>query len=232
MKTILTVLLIAIGVLGLFVISNYTERFKTKGMLLWQISYQFLTLVMALLLLFINRLIHSDYRSALNKGYLESPTGNFVWLGIPNGTHWSEAFVTFMIFPLIITTVVVYFQVLKKEAVSLLTIAKVIPAAILLSIFNSFTEEIIFRVIGVEGLSTVLSVSFLAILSGLWFGIPHYFGTPGKIPGVLMAGFLGWVAAISILETGGIAVAWAIHFVQDVPIITMLLAVAVEEARN
>ena len=72
----------------------------------------------------------------------------------------------------------------------------------------------------------------LAIFSGLWFGVPHYFGTPGKIPGVLMAGFLGWIAAISILETGGIAVAWAIHFVQDVPIITMLLAVAVEEARD
>ena len=232
MKTFVTLLLIATGIFGLFAISKYTEQFKTKGMLLWQFSYQFLTLVMALVLLFINRLIHSDYRSALNKGYLESPTEHFGPLGIPNGTRWSDAFVTFLIFPLIATTVVVYFQVLKKEAVSLLTIAKVIPAAILLSIFNSFTEEIIFRVIGVEGLSNVLSVSFLAILSGLWFGIPHYFGTPGKIPGVLMAGFLGWVAAISILETGGIAVAWAIHFVQDVPIITMLLAVAVEEARD
>ena len=232
MKTLITLLLIAAGIFGLFAISKFTERFKSKGMFLWQFSYQFLTLIMALVLLIINRLVHSDYRSALNKGYLESPTEHFGWLGIPQGTHWSEAFITFLIFPLIITTVVVYFQVLKKEAVSLLTIAKVIPAATLLSFFNSFTEEIIFRVIGVEGLSTVISVTTLAILSGLWFGLPHYFGTPGKIPGVLMAGFLGWVAAISILETGGIAVAWAIHFVQDVPIITMLLAVAVEEARD
>lgn len=232
MKTILTVVLIATGIFGLFAISKFTERFKSRGMLLWQFSYQFLTLAMALALLLLNRLIHSDYRSALNKGYLESPTGHFGWLGIPNGTHWSEAFITFLIFPLIATTIVVYFQVLKKEAVPARTIAKVFPASILLSIFNSFTEEIIFRVIGVEGLSTVLSVGMLAFLSGLWFGLPHYFGTPGKIPGVLMAGFLGWVAAISILETGGIAVAWAIHFVQDVPIITMLLAVAVEEARH
>lgn len=232
MRTFLTLLLISTGILGLFAISKYTERFKAKGMFLWQCSYQFLTLIMAVSLLLLNRLIHADYRSALNKGYLKAPTENFGLLGIPNGTRWSDALITFLIFPLIATTVVVYFQVLKKKGVSLLTIAKVIPAAILLSIFNSFTEEVIFRVIGIEGLSNVLSVSVLAILSGLWFGIPHYFGTPGKIPGVLMAGFLGWVAAISILETGGIAVAWGIHFVQDVPIITMLLAVAVKEARD
>jgi hypothetical protein len=38
-----------------------------------------------------------------------------------------------------------------------------------------------------------------------------------------MAGFLGWIAGLSILETGGIAWAWGIHFAQDVPIILMLL---------
>lgn len=232
MKTFLTLVLIATGIFGLFAISKFTERFKSKGQFLWQASYQVTTLLMALSLLFINRLVHSDYRSALNKGYLEAPTENFSWLGIPHGTHWHSAVVTFLVFPLIATTVVVYFQVLKKEEVPLSRIIKVVPAAIALSIFNSFTEEIIFRVIGIEGLSSVLSISTLAIFSGLWFGVPHYFGTPGKIPGVLMAGFLGWIAAISILETGGIAVAWAIHFVQDVPIITMLLAVAVEEARD
>jgi hypothetical protein len=38
-----------------------------------------------------------------------------------------------------------------------------------------------------------------------------------------MAGFLGLIAAQSIFDTSGIGWAWAIHFVQDVPIITMLL---------
>lgn len=191
-----------------------------------------MTLTMALSLLMINRLVHGDYRSALNKGYFGAPTENFQWLGIKDGTLWNEAVITFLVFPLIITTVVVYFQVMRNAKVTPRQIFRSLPAAILLSAFNSFTEEIIFRVIGIEGLSSVLSISVMAILSGLWFGIPHYFGTPGKIPGVLMAGFLGWIAAISILETGGIAVAWGIHFVQDVPIITMLLAVAVKKARN
>jgi hypothetical protein len=50
----------------------------------------------------------------------------------------------------------------------------------------------------------------------------HYFGTPGKIPGVLLAGFLGWFLAKSIGETHGFFWAWLIHFLQDVVIITGL----------
>ena len=232
LKSAATVLLVLIGISGLFIIGRYTQRLSHRTLFFQQMTYQLISLTMALSLLMINRLIHNDYHSALSKGYFNAPTQNFSWLGIKDGTLWNEAVITFLVFPLIITTVVVYFQVLRHAKVALKTIIMVVPAAVLLSAFNSFTEEIIFRVIGIEGLSSVTSIGVLAFLSGLWFGIPHYFGTPGKVPGVLMAGILGWIAAISILETGGIAAAWGIHFVQDVPIITMLLAVAVKEARN
>lgn len=232
MKSAATLLLVLTGISGLFLIGKFTQRFSNRTLFIQQMIYQLMTLTMALTLLVINRLIHNDYRSALSVGYFQAPTENFGWMGIKDGTLWNEAVVTFLIFPLIITTVVVYFQVLRDAKVTVRRILAAIPAAVLLSAFNSLTEEIIFRVIGIEGLSSVLSISVLAILSGVWFGIPHYFGTPGRIPGVLMAGLLGWIAAISILETGGIAAAWGIHFVQDVPIITMLLAVAVKEARD
>jgi hypothetical protein len=55
------------------------------------------------------------------------------------------------------------------------------------------------------------------------FGLPHYFGTPSGVIGVLMAGFLGWLLAMSLVETQGIFLAWAIHFVQDVVIITSMI---------
>ena len=226
MKSAVTILLVLSGIAGLFVIDRFTKRFNQLSIFRKQMIYQTMTLIMALLFFIANRLIHSDYRSALSKSDFDATTENFGWLGIKDGTLWSEAVITFLIFPLIITTVVVYFQVIKGSGVTVKRIIAVMPAAILLSIFNSFTEEIIFRVIGIEGLSGAFPITTLAILSGLWFGIPHYFGTPGKFPGVLMASFLGWVAAISILETGGFAVAWGIHFVQDVPIITLMLAVA------
>ena len=232
MNSAFTVLLVLAGITGLFVIGRFTQRLNNRTLFIQQLIYQVIALAMALALLMINRLFHEDYRSTLSKGYFGAPTEYFGWLGIKNGTLWEEAVITFLIFPLIITTIVVYFQVVRDAKVTFKRIISVIPAAVLLSVFNSLTEEIIFRVIGIEGLSSVLSISVLAILSGVWFGVPHYFGTPGKIPGVVMAGFLGWIAAISILETGGIAAAWGIHFVQDVPIITMLLAVAVKEARD
>lgn len=69
----------------------------------------------------------------------------------------------------------------------------------------------------------------VALISGLLFGIPHYFGHPGKLAGVVLAGFLGWLMSLSVLQTGGIAWAWTVHFVQDVVIFTMLFAVAAAE---
>ncbi len=39
-----------------------------------------------------------------------------------------------------------------------------------------------------------------------------------------MAGFLGWLLATSMLQTGGIAWAWGIHFLQDVVILVILIA--------
>ncbi|TLU55755.1 MAG: CPBP family intramembrane metalloprotease [Chlorobium sp.] len=64
------------------------------------------------------------------------------------------------------------------------------------------------------------------LFSALLFGIPHYFGYPGKIPGVVLSGFLGWLLSLSVLQTGGIAWALALHFVQDLVIFTLLFAVA------
>jgi hypothetical protein len=41
--------------------------------------------------------------------------------------------------------------------------------------------------------------------------------------GVVLAGFLGWFLAKSVLETRGIGLAWFIHFVLDVIIFVAIL---------
>jgi membrane protease YdiL (CAAX protease family) len=61
-------------------------------------------------------------------------------------------------------------------------------------------------------------------MSALIFGVIHYFGMPGKIPGMLMAGFMGWLLTFAIIQTSGIFWAWSIHFAQDVIILTIALA--------
>ena len=131
MKSAVTILLVLSGIAGLFVIDRFTKRFNQLSIFRKQLIYQTLTLIMALVFLIANRLIHSDYRSALSKSDFDATTENFGWLGIKDGTLWSEAVTTFLIFPLIITTVVVYFQVIKGSGVTAKRIIAVMPAAIL-----------------------------------------------------------------------------------------------------
>ena len=91
---------------------------------------------------------------------------------------------------------------------------------------NALTEELVFRAVPVQLLAGHFDPSAIAVACGVLFGVTHWFGTPGKVPGVLMAGFLGWVMAQSVLDTGGLGWAWVIHVAQDVPIIAMQLVVA------
>lgn len=97
------------------------------------------------------------------------------------------------------------------------------------SVANAFSEEAIFRVGIVSPLCGVLSVPIILIISGAMFGVPHYFGQPSGIVGMLMAGFLGWLLVMLLVETQGLFIAWAIHFVQDVVIITLLILISKKE---
>ena len=176
------------------------------------LHYQLITLFLAIPLATI-AYVFSDSKSILKIGNLSATPHNII--GASYGAFTLIAFG--------ITTLVVYLQVAKGRSVNRAILLKSLVWAIPLSAFNALTEELIFRATVVQALQGTTTAITVAIISGLLFGIPHYFGTPGKIPGVLMAGFLGLIAAQSIFDTGGIGWAWAMHFVQDVPIITMLL---------
>lgn len=65
------------------------------------------------------------------------------------------------------------------------------------------------------------------MLSGALFGGVHYFGIPGGLIGVALAGFLGWLLAKSITETRGVFWAWSLHFLQDLVIFTAVFATTI-----
>lgn len=159
------------------------------------------------------------------QGDIQYPATSMHKIGFTGTETWIRVGTQFALIAFIVTTAVVYLQVKNSKGFSLarVSLGKAIALSLPLSLMNSLTEEIIFRVIPVKLLSPFASVSFITLFCAIAFGIPHYFGNPGKIPGVLLAGFLGWVAANSVIETSGVFIAWSIHFVQDVPIITMLI---------
>ncbi len=73
------------------------------------------------------------------------------------------------------------------------------------------------------GLSETVLNRAICWWSAAIFGGVHFFGTPGGVLGVFMAGFMGWLLAKSVLETRGFGWAWFIHFLQDVVIMFALL---------
>ena len=176
------------------------------------VRYQVITLFGALVISAI-ALATSPNASIYRLGDLGAPAHNII--GASYGAFTLIAFA--------VTTLVVYLQVVRGKKVSRSAIATSLVWALPLSAMNALTEELIFRASIMQSIIHVAGPSLVFLLSAALFGIPHYFGNPGKIPGVLMAGFLGYIAAQSIFDTGGIGWAWAMHFVQDVPIITMLL---------
>ncbi|MEW8497402.1 MAG: hypothetical protein AB2699_02760, partial [Candidatus Thiodiazotropha taylori] len=52
----------------------------------------------------------------------------------------------------------------------------------------------------------------------LFLGVAHFSGMPHGLIGMLMAGFLGWFLAKSVIETQRVFWAWSIHLIQDVVI--------------
>ena len=157
------------GIASLFVVGKKTKSKFSKSFLKYQIAYQLITLAIALFLVLLNRL--QNHKDIHWVGSWTAPMTNMKWLGIPSDTPWSSGVITFTLIPLIITSLVVYLQVAKSIAI--LRLLKYVPIAIPFAILNSLTEELVFRVIGVEGLT--FSVGVVAIICGLWFGIPHFF---------------------------------------------------------
>lgn len=148
------------------------------------------------------------------------------WAGIvaKEGETWRHIGLSMTITISIITAVVIYFQVFKGSSITPQMVS-LIPIVLLLSLLNSFNEEIIFRFSFVAVADYLKLPAVVAqLLSAVTFGAVHYWGTPSGIGGVIMAAFIGWFLAKSMQETRGFFWAWLIHFIQDVIIVFALLA--------
>ena len=164
-----------------------------------------------------------DPRQYLGMGDLSEPATGLGILADP-GADWARVGLSFAVIATAITAVVVWAQARPRPA--LRAVLPALPWAVGISVVNAGVEEVIFRVALGQGLSGLAAGGTIAILSGVLFGVPHWFGNPSRLPGVLMAGFLGWLMATSMIQTGGIAWAWGIHALQDVVILTILIASA------
>jgi len=231
-KSYLYLGLIALLTILLIVISN-----ELKGVVLFeslstsinkQILYQSITLIISIfLLLILKSFKKKEFQAYFRKGNISAKIYPEPYVGInlkPN-ENWFHVGKNMAIIITLITTIIIYFQVIHGSQAKLINLFKVLPISILFALTNSFIEEMITRFGVVVTLKNVLPDKYISIVSGVIFGTVHFWGNPGGFVGLLIAGFLGWFLAKSILETKGIFWAWSIHFLQDVVIFTALLSI-------
>ncbi len=193
-----------------------------------QLIYQSSTFILAVVFLFVLwKLKTKEFVQYFKKGNIAATIKPEPLVGIKpkNNENWWHLGMNFSVIITLVTMVVIYFQVIHGNNFDYSNLLFVLPISIGFSLVNSFVEESITRLGIVIALKGIIHDKYIKIASGILFGSVHYFGTPGGLLGVFVAGFLGWLLAKSILETKGFFWAWFIHFLQDIVIITAMLAI-------
>jgi membrane protease YdiL (CAAX protease family) len=127
-------------------------------------------------------------------------------------TPWKRIIRKFLPVYIIIVLIVLGIQVLPISR-QFSQILIYLPAIVIAAAINAFGEEFEFRSMPLVRLEPVFGPGLTIIMTAALFGLLHYFGQPGGPFGVLLAGYLGWIAAKSMIETRGFVWAFLIHFV-------------------
>jgi membrane protease YdiL (CAAX protease family) len=165
-----------------------------------------------------------DVYGYLKFGDLNRTLGAIPWLGIKEHETWNSMGLSFALSVSTVTFLFMWREARRLEVYYVHAFRRYWPWVLVFSLSNALGEELIFRVALVGIALTHVSPPEAIVASGAIFGLAHWRGQPGGVFGVLMAGALGAILAKSMIETGGLAVAFGLHFLQDVLIIPVLLA--------
>jgi uncharacterized protein len=227
MAAILPILVVSLAGFGIFQIRTLTAKIKftlhPNTLIDQTIKFQGAQLILAAVVLVISCFFNpNNFAAFFRMGNVHAHISKITWLGITGNETWLEIATSLGLFITIGTGIFMFFQ-LKKAGADYRYFLFSLLWSIPFSITNAFSEEAIFRIGIVSPLYGIFSVAIIILISGVIFGLPHYFGMPSGIVGALMAGFLGWLLALSLIETQGLLIAWVIHFAQDVVIITSMI---------
>lgn len=185
------------------------------------LKYQLFALSIALIVLGITLMLTPQSKVLLQSGNFSILAAKEMWLGINGKTSWkTNAFQ--LAFFISLATGIFMFLALKQTGSLKYFQWSFIPLVLLISLTNSFSEEVIYRFAINGNLTGYTSKLAILLLSAVLFGLPHYAGAPGGFIGILMSGVLGYILSKATYETQGLGIAWGIHFLQDVIIFTSI----------
>ena len=217
--SIIIVVLASIAIFRLNgLVSKINIRVSNNSYLNNHTKYQAALLSLSFVVLLLTYLQEpQNFTLLFSVGDISSPVEPVRWFGIGENRTWVFAGLYLSVIITFGTLSFVYMQFRRLK----INAKEIFPYAIWIiafSLTNSFSEEAIFRLGVISPLYNELGASKLILLSAVIFGLVHFGGMPHGLIGMLMAGFLGWFLAKSVVETQGIFWAWLIHFIQDVVI--------------
>ena len=175
-----------------------------------------LGLVVVLLLLGLRR---RDF--FLTRGNLRAPITPVRLLGFPKAEPWPSFGLQWALYIAIALGVMQYLA-LRPSVATMAMILPLLPSILFYAALNAFNEEVTYRAPMIATLEPVSGSKQALWMSASFFGIAHYFGTPGGILGAIASVFMGWILGKAMIETRGLFWAWWIHFLSDVVIFAFL----------
>jgi uncharacterized protein len=191
------------------------------------LKYQLYAFAIAFLIALITLVLSPESKVLLKFGAVDSIAIKEKWLGINGKSSWKSNGLQLLFF---ISCATALFMFLGVKYTNSLGNFKpyFIPFILLISLTNSLSEELIYRFAIHGNLMNSSKKMTVLLMSGVLFGIPHFYGFPSGVIGVIMAGVLGYVLSKATYETEGLGIAWGIHFVQDLIIFTALFMMNVK----
>jgi len=173
-----------------------------------------ISIAMILVLLLLGYKRHEFF---LTRGNLRSMIKPVKILGFPKAEPWPW-FGLLWAFNIAAALAVAMYLGMRPEKALLLKALPMLPSILFYAALNAFNEEITFRAPMLTTLKSVGGDNQALWMSAYFFGIAHYFGTPGGIIGGILSIFMGWILGKAMVETRGLFWAWWIHFLSDVAI--------------
>ena len=175
-----------------------------------------LNLMVTLAVIVLLAILKRDRRAFyLAKGDLSAPAQPIGWLYVKPGDRWNTVGRNLAVF---ISLGTLAFLVLSGQPSADIVVRALpfLPVVLLAAALNAFNEEVTYKASFLSVLVEPVGSRQALRMVAAYFGIAHFYGVPYGVIGVILAWFLGWILARSMLETRGLTWAWFIHFVQDV----------------
>ncbi len=142
-------------------------------------------------------------------------------LGFPKRDPWPRFGLQWGLYIAVALVVMLYLGQ-RPSSAQLIQILPILPSILWYAALNAFNEEITYRSPMLATLEPVGGSKQALWIAAYYFGIAHYFGTPGGILGGIASIFMGWILGKGMVETRGFFWSWWIHLLSDIAIFSFI----------